>query len=80
MTSMAKLFIIIGIILLISGGILFLLAKAGISNIRIPFGHLPGDINIHGENITCVIPIASSILLSILLTVLLNLVVRLLNR
>lgn len=80
MTSVAKIFIIIGIVLLITGGILYLLAKIGISNIRIPLGHLPGDINIHGENFTCMIPIASSILLSIMLTVLLNLIVRLLNR
>ncbi|MGB9640000.1 MAG: DUF2905 domain-containing protein [Anaerolineales bacterium] len=80
MTSLAKLLMIIGIVLLISGGILYLLGKIGINNVRIPLGHLPGDINIHGDNFTCMIPIASSILLSILLTVLLNLIVKLLNR
>ena len=80
MTGIAKFLIIMGIVLLIAGGILYLMAKIGISNVRIPLGHLPGDINIHGENFTCMIPIASSILLSILLTVLLNLIVKLLNR
>jgi hypothetical protein len=43
-------------------------------------GRLPGDIRYQGENISCFIPIVTSILLSIILTVVLNLIIRLLNR
>jgi hypothetical protein len=43
-------------------------------------GRLPGDIRYQGENISCLIPIATSILLSIILTLVLNLIIRLLNR
>lgn len=43
-------------------------------------GRLPGDIRYQGENVSCFIPIATSILLSIILTVVLNLIIRLLNR
>ena len=43
-------------------------------------GRLPGDIRYRGENLSCFLPIATSILLSIILTVLLNLVIRLLKR
>jgi len=41
---------------------------------------LPGDIRIQGENLTCVVPIVSMIVLSILLSVILNIVVRFLNK
>jgi hypothetical protein len=41
---------------------------------RIPWvGRLPGDIIIQTENLSCLFPIATSILISIVLTVLLNL-------
>ena len=43
-------------------------------------GRLPGDIRYQGENISCFIPIVTSILLSIILTLVLNLIIRLLNR
>ncbi len=80
MTAIAKFMIIIGIVFLLSGGIIYVLAKIGVQNLPIPFGRLPGDISIQGKNFTCLIPIVSSILLSIILTVILNLVVKLLNR
>lgn len=60
--------------LLLMGGIVWLLAK-------VPFlGNLPGDIRIERKGATCLIPLASSIVLSIVLTLVLNVVVRLLNR
>ena len=43
-------------------------------------GNLPGDIHIQREGITCLVPLASSIILSILLTIVLNVIVRLINR
>lgn len=38
------------------------------------FGHLPGDINIEGENSRVFIPITSMIIISVVLTVIVNLV------
>lgn len=43
-------------------------------------GRLPGDIRYQGQNVSCVFPIVTAILLSIILTLLLNLAIRLLNR
>lgn len=66
---------IAGIVLFLIGGLIFLLSRLGISLFQ-----LPGDIRLQGNNITCIIPLVSMILLSILLTVILNLVIRLLNK
>jgi hypothetical protein len=72
--TMAKLLIVIGATLLLLGGLLWLAS-------RTPFlGRLPGDIRIERPGFTCLIPLASSILLSILLTLLLNVIARLINR
>ncbi|RCK76332.1 MAG: hypothetical protein ANABAC_0483 [Anaerolineae bacterium] len=79
-TQMAKWLIGLGVFLVIVGGIILLANRLGVSGLKLPFGRLPGDIRIQGENFTCFIPIASSILLSILLTLILNLLVRFLNR
>lgn len=79
-TQMAKWLIGFGVFLVIVGGIILLVNRLGMGGLKLPLGRLPGDIRIQGENITCFIPIASSILLSILLTLILNLVVRFLNR
>ena len=72
--TMAKLLIVIGAALLLLGGLLWLASKT-------PFlGRLPGDIRIERPGVTCLIPLASSILLSILLTLLLNIILRIINR
>jgi len=64
----------IGGALVLLGGLLWLVSK-------IPFlGHLPGDIRIERPGLTCLIPLASSIVLSIVLTILLNIIVRIINR
>ena len=71
---MGKWLMIAGGALLLLGGLVWLLSK-------IPFlGRLPGDIRIERSGFTCLIPLASSIILSILLTIVLNVIVRLLNR
>ena len=80
MYSIARYLIIIGIVLLLAGGIVYLAARTGLSLDKIPLGRLPGDIRISGKNMTCFIPIATSIILSILLTIVLNVIVRFLNR
>lgn len=79
-TQMAKWLIGIGLFFVILGGVILLFNRLGLGGIKLPLGRLPGDIRIQGDNFTCFIPIASSILLSILLTVILNLIVRFLNR
>jgi hypothetical protein len=63
-----------GVALVLLGGLLWLLSK-------VPFlGRLPGDIRIERPGFTCLIPLASSIILSIVLTLLLNLIARIVNR
>jgi len=62
---MAKLFIILGILLVIMGILMML-------KIPIPLGKLPGDISFKGKNFQFYFPVVSSILVSIILTLLLN--------
>lgn len=71
MPDLGKFLIIVGIFLLILGGLFVFLPKIGIS-----LGRLPGDIRIDSGQTTCLIPIATSILLSIILTIALNLIGR----
>jgi hypothetical protein len=75
LSMIARWLIIIGLVILALGGLLLLAAKLGI-----PLGKLPGDIQFQSKGITCLVPLASSIILSILLTILLNLVLRMLNK
>ncbi len=79
MLPVARLLIIVGLLIFLIGGGLYLVAQTGALN-RIPLGRLPGDIRIQTGNITCVIPIVTSILLSLVLTILLNIIVRFLNK
>lgn len=71
---MAKLLVGLGITLIFLGGLVWLLSRTGF------WGQLPGDIRIERDGFTCLIPLASSIILSILLTIVLNIIVRLINR
>lgn len=66
--------VVAGLGIVVLGGLLFLLGKA-------PFlGRLPGDIHIQTGQISCFIPIVSSLLISLILTIVLNVVVYLINR
>jgi hypothetical protein len=71
----ARILMIAGIALFGVGGLIFLLSRLGINLFQ-----LPGDIRWESGNMTCMVPLVSSILLSILLTLILNLVIRYLNR
>lgn len=65
--------LIIGIVIAIIGGIIWLLS-------RIPgIDQFPGTIKIQGSGFTCFIPVLASIVISIVLTIILNLIARLLN-
>lgn len=66
---------ILGIALFVTGGLIYLFSRLGINLFQ-----LPGDIRLQSGNVTCLVPLLSSILISILLTVILNLVIRLLNK
>lgn len=69
MESLARTLMIGGVILFLIGGGIFLATKFGI-----PFGRLPGDIRIEGENGSFYFPLTSSILVSVILTIVLNLI------
>jgi hypothetical protein len=75
MFSFARILVILGVILILAGGLFYLLARLGI-----PLGKLPGNIRIEGNNFTCVFALGASILLSIILTVVLNIIVRFMNK
>lgn len=75
MYPLARIFIILGLVMVVIGGLIYLFGRLGI-----PLGRLPGDIRIQGENVTCILPLATMILLSVVLTVLLNILLRLINR
>jgi hypothetical protein len=75
MLGFAKLLIVLGVILLVLGGLVFLMARSGFA-----FGRLPGDFRWQSGNMTCVAALGTSLLLSVVLTIILNIVIRLLNR
>ena len=75
MESVARYLMIGGILLFLVGGGIFLASKIGI-----PFGRLPGDIRIEGENGSFYFPITSSILVSVILTIILNIISRFLRK
>ncbi|HSR29346.1 MAG TPA: DUF2905 domain-containing protein [Anaerolineae bacterium] len=75
LSSLGKGIAALGVMLVVVGGLLWLLGRTDL-----PLGRLPGDIRIEGENLSCYVPIVTMIILSIVLTVVLNIVVRLLNR
>jgi len=74
LTNLARLLVTFGLVLVLAGGLLYLADRFGL-----PLGRLPGDIRIGNENLTCLIPLATSLLLSILLTIILNIIIRLLR-
>ena len=71
----ARILMFAGISLFLIGGLIFLFSRVGINLFQ-----LPGDIRLQSGNITCLVPIVSTILLSILLTLILNIALRYLNK
>ena len=69
MESLGKIFITMGIVLLLVGGILIIGERFGL-------GKLPGDIFIQKGNFTFFFPIVSSLVISLLVTLLLNIFKR----
>lgn len=75
METLARWLVILGVILIVLGGVVYLAYR-----INLPIGRLPGDIRIQNGNFTCFFPLATTLVLSVILTVLLNIIVRLINR
>jgi hypothetical protein len=75
MVPIARSLVVLGLILIVVGGLIYLISRIGL-----PLGRFPGDIRIQGENLTCVVPLATSILISIVLTILLNLAIRIIRK
>ncbi|HFC08291.1 MAG TPA: DUF2905 domain-containing protein [Chloroflexi bacterium] len=71
MASFGRWLMLLGGLLFVLGGLLVLLARWGV-----PLGRLPGDFVYQRGNFTCVVPLATSVLLSVLFTLLLNLLAR----
>lgn len=71
--SFGKIFMIMGLSLVVIGGLIYLLGKLGVS-------HLPGTLKIDLPGGQCIVPVLASIALSILLTIVLNLIFHFLNR
>jgi len=65
----------LGVGLAILGGVIWLSGRLGL-----PLGRLPGDIRIVRGNVSCFIPIATSIVVSLILTLIANLLVRWLGK
>ena len=71
MFEVGRIIVILGISLIVIGGVVMLLGRAGL-----PLGRLPGDIIYKGKSTTFYFPLATSILLSIVLSVVVYLVGR----
>jgi hypothetical protein len=71
MPGLARLLVRLGLLLLIAGGAVFLLARLGIS-----LGHLPGDFAWRRKNVSVYFPLGTSILLSVVLSLILYLLSR----
>lgn len=72
--TIGRILLATGIVIALLGGVLLLAGRF------LNLGSLPGDIRIESDNFTCLVPVASMILLSIVLTIILNIIVRLINR
>jgi hypothetical protein len=67
--ELGRFLVVVGTLLVVVGG----LAMAGI---RLPFGRLPGDIAITGENGGLFIPLGTMLVISLVLSLLFNLFLR----
>jgi hypothetical protein len=71
MTDVGKIFVFVGVILLVLGGLFLFLGRSGL-----PIGRLPGDFLYRGKNTTFYFPLTTSILLSAVLSLVLYIIGR----
>jgi len=75
MQPIAKIFTVLGVVFLVIGGLIFLMAK-----LNLPLGRLPGDIRIQRQTGSLYFPLTTCILISVVLTVIVNVVLRLFRK
>ncbi len=73
MEEVGKVFVLLGLLLLLVGFVFLLVSKFGDSA---PIGRLPGDILIKKDNFVFYFPLGTSIVLSLILSVLLFVLTR----
>ena len=71
MEPIGRWLMILGALLFVIGGLVVVAARWGL-----PLGRLPGDFVYQRGGLTCIFPLATSLILSVVLTVLLNLLAR----
>lgn len=71
MEAMAKILIGIGLLIILTGIMLYVLARLGVYGIK-----MPGDIYIKKENFSFYFPIVTCLVISLLLTFIINLIGR----
>ena len=75
MSDLGRVLMLLGGIIVVLGALIYTASRLGFL-----FGSLPGDIQVKQGNLTCIVPIVSSIVLSVVLTIIFNIVIRYLNR
>lgn len=75
MTALSRWVLFLGLGLIVLAGVLYVLGR-----LNVPLGQLPGDIRIQRGNVSCFIPIVTSLILSGILTLLLNVIIRTLRK
>ena len=66
MHDLGRIFILLGLLLVLAGVVIL-----GLNRLHLPLGRLPGDFNWRGRGWSISFPLATSILVSVLLSVLL---------
>jgi hypothetical protein len=72
MTELGKLFIVLGVVLVVAG-----ISLTALGRMNLPLGRLPGDFVYRGKNTTFYFPLATSALVSVVLSIVLYIVGRL---
>jgi hypothetical protein len=67
--EIGRIILVIGIVLVVIGGL-------AVIGVRLPFGNLPGDIHIQGENGSIYIPLGTMLVISLILTLVFNVFLR----
>lgn len=75
MTALSRWVLFLGLGLIVLAGVLYVLGR-----LNVPLGQLPGDIRIQRGNVSCFVPIVTSLILSGILTLLLNVIIRTLRK
>lgn len=72
MSGLARLLIYLGLLLVLAGGVVYVLGLLGVS-----FGHLPGDFAWRRKNLAVYFPLGTCVVISVVLTLVLYLIARL---